>query len=136
MYYTKNSEERRMLLIILMGLAKVTQFTIGDIKYDLDGYIKTFERSYPNVAITDKNQISLFGPGYDSTVKLTDLNLFLAEAIKRFKKLDISVELNDTYTAIVSSEGVRVGCVTFPLEVIDKLTEAKKQVLEKWKYYN
>ncbi len=38
----------------------------------------------------------------------------------------ISVKLNDDYTAILSHDGIKVGCQTFPLSVIDELVKAKK----------
>lgn len=42
---------------------------------------------------------------------------------------DQKVILNSSYTAIISSEGIKVGCQTFPLEIIDKLVEARKQLV-------
>lgn len=41
---------------------------------------------------------------------------------------EISVILNNQYTAILSSSGIKVGCQTFPLEIIDKLVDARKQL--------
>lgn len=43
------------------------------------------------------------------------------------------VKLNDEYTAILTTKEVKVGCQTFPLEVIDLLVEAKNEVLKQSK---
>jgi hypothetical protein len=40
----------------------------------------------------------------------------------------IEVKLNGTYTASVGKDGVRVGCQTFPLSVIDELAAAKAKI--------
>jgi hypothetical protein len=42
----------------------------------------------------------------------------------------ITVKLNDEYSAEVSKTGVKVGCQTFPLEVIDELAKVKKSLTE------
>lgn len=41
---------------------------------------------------------------------------------------DLEVVLNSSHTATLSNSGIRVGCQTFPLEIIDKLIEARKQL--------
>jgi hypothetical protein len=41
----------------------------------------------------------------------------------------ISVKLNDTHTAIVSTESIVVGCQTFPLTIVEELVEAKRKVM-------
>lgn len=38
------------------------------------------------------------------------------------------IKLNDKYSALVTKDGVKVGCQIFPLEIIDKLAEAKKKL--------
>jgi hypothetical protein len=42
---------------------------------------------------------------------------------------EIVVTLNDGHKAIVSTEGVKVGCQSFPLTVISALVEARDKVL-------
>ena len=39
-----------------------------------------------------------------------------------------SVELNDEYTAVITKDSIQVGCQSFPLEVLDKLLEARNKV--------
>lgn len=41
----------------------------------------------------------------------------------------VEVRLNDQYTAILSDDGIKVGCQTFPLSVIDELVKAKQELL-------
>lgn len=41
---------------------------------------------------------------------------------------DVKIVLNSSYTAILSDSGIKVGCQTFPLDIIDKLVEARKQL--------
>lgn len=41
---------------------------------------------------------------------------------------DINVNLNDSYDAIVTKDGIKVGCQTFSHEVVDKLKNAIEQI--------
>lgn len=49
--------------------------------------------------------------------------LFSCEFVKK-----IDVTLNASYTEEVTEDGVKVGCQTFPLDIIDKLVDARKQL--------
>lgn len=40
----------------------------------------------------------------------------------------IKIKLNDTHEAEISNNGIKVGCQTFPLDIIDELVEARKQL--------
>jgi len=40
----------------------------------------------------------------------------------------VSVVLNTDYTAIVSNDGIKVGCQTFSLDIIQKLVDAQKRL--------
>lgn len=42
----------------------------------------------------------------------------------RIKPSRVQVPLNGSYTAEVSLEGITVGCQTFPVEIVKKLSEA------------
>lgn len=52
------------------------------------------------------------------------------ELMRKVARKEESVKLNDKHTAIVTKDGVKVGCQDFPLSVIDDLVEAKRRVLE------
>lgn len=41
---------------------------------------------------------------------------------------DINVKLNDSYNAIVTKSGIKVGCQTFSHDVVDKLKNAIEQI--------
>lgn len=64
----------------------------------------------------------------EDTTLLSDLASFLLVIANSPKT--ISVKLNDRHTAVVSSEGIKVGCQTFPLGVIDALVTAREEVLK------
>lgn len=49
--------------------------------------------------------------------------------IKGIKK--ITVKLNSEYSAIVTKDGIEVGCQKFPLTVIDDLVKAKAEITKK-----
>lgn len=51
------------------------------------------------------------------------LDLFIASAQET-----ISIKLNSNYTAIVSADGVEVGCQTFPLSKIEELYKAVQEI--------
>lgn len=51
------------------------------------------------------------------------------ELMRKAARKEESVKLNDKHTAIVAKDGVKVGCQSFPLSVIDDLAEAKRRVL-------
>jgi len=59
------------------------------------------------------------------TENLLSLEKFMAKFIA---KESIEVKLNESYTAIVDEDGVRVGCQSFPHSVIEKLAEAVKKI--------
>lgn len=40
----------------------------------------------------------------------------------------MEVKLNSEYTAIVSKKEIKVGCQTFPIDILDKLCEARDSV--------
>lgn len=42
--------------------------------------------------------------------------------------LSPSVTLNSSHTAVVTPKGIKVGCQTFPLSVVDELVKAVKEV--------
>lgn len=44
------------------------------------------------------------------------------------EELIIEVKLNEVYTAEVSNNGIKVGCTTFPLEIVNKLVKAIKTI--------
>jgi len=43
----------------------------------------------------------------------------------------VKIQLNSDYTAEVSKDGIKVGCQTFPLEVVKQLAAAVKKVSKK-----
>ena len=53
------------------------------------------------------------------------------EWLELAKKQSIELKLNETYTAVISDAGIKVGCQTFPLslaqELLDKVNEYKNQ---------
>lgn len=55
----------------------------------------------------------------------------LSDFLKLHAEVVVEVELNKEYTAQVSKDGIKVGCNSFPLSVIDKLVEALNKVEEK-----
>jgi hypothetical protein len=57
-----------------------------------------------------------------------EIDAFLAEA-KRLKRVNKQVKLNNEYTAIVTKNGIDVGCINLPLSIIDDLIKARKEVL-------
>jgi hypothetical protein len=55
------------------------------------------------------------------------LPFFVLELISK-KPTTISVVLNNSHTAECSKEGIKVGCQNFKWDIIEKLSEAKKQL--------
>ncbi len=62
--------------------------------------------------------------GYTGNLKMLTLEEFLS----LFESQEIVVKLSDSDTAIVKKEGVKVGCQTFPLTIINDLAAAVKEV--------
>ncbi len=46
------------------------------------------------------------------------------------KPKTVEVVLNKEHTAVISKDGIKVGCQTFPMDVIDKLVEGRKEFLK------
>lgn len=76
---------------------------------------------YPNTKEMDYTQDETFNHGDRKLITLDDL----------YKQpTTIEVKLNSEYTAVVSKDGLKVGCQTFNLSVIDDLAKAKKEVTQ------
>lgn len=50
--------------------------------------------------------------------------------LKAAKNERITVVLNSEHTAVVSKSGIKVGCQTFPLDIVEKLAKARDEVLK------
>ena len=55
---------------------------------------------------------------------------FVLEVVKKASK-DITIKLNSEHSAVISRDGITVGCQKFPLSIINELVEAKKKVNSK-----
>lgn len=58
---------------------------------------------------------------YLSVVYFKDILAWLTRLVM---DKQVSVKLNDTYTAEVSTDGIKVGCQTFPIEIVKQLAAA------------
>lgn len=66
----------------------------------------------------------------DSSPSLDLSSPILFQEIFNIKSAVVKVELNKDYTAEVSKTEIKVGCQTFPLDIIEKLADARNQVLQ------
>jgi hypothetical protein len=64
----------------------------------------------------------------DNARKWLSFETFIAKMLGTYKDPNIEVVLNDSYTAIVSKDSVKVGCQTFSHEKIKELYEATQKV--------
>jgi hypothetical protein len=55
---------------------------------------------------------------------------FVLKIVKKATK-EVTIKLNSEYSAIISEDGITVGCQKFPLSIIDDLAKAKKEILNK-----
>jgi hypothetical protein len=103
-------------IAVLIDLAKAH---LPNRKYEpLSGDIAGF-------CLFSTNQEKYFGPfRVGSSVDRDAEELSLETMINLITGGEISVKLNDTYTAVVSKDGITVGCQTFPLDVAKKVFEA------------
>jgi hypothetical protein len=86
-----------------------------------DKWFEVFTGDYEHITINGDRTFGA-GSGRESTITFDQLcDLLSAPA-------PISIPLNASHTAIVSRDGVQVGCQIFPLSVIDQLSEAKKKL--------
>lgn len=84
----------------------------------IDGAPKTGQESYVVTTYAKKNGVCVFVFGGISVPVTT---------IKSIVK-DISVKLNDSYTAVITEKGIKVGCQTFPLSIVEELAKAIKTI--------
>ncbi len=75
-------------------------------------YLKD-ERFYSNVG------------SYDYTLSSLDENGW-----EEYTLIDIEIKLNNEHTAIISQDGVKVGCQVFPLDKVQELYDAVQKVKE------
>lgn len=117
-------------LAALTVLARAFNLPIGDVSQRMA--LEGIDRGYTLVnggnyiSIDADNVVSAYaGPG-NQNFEFADISKAI-EALKSSPGV-IEVVLNDEYTAEVSNAGVKVGCQTFPLSVIDDLSKAKSQL--------
>lgn len=117
-------------LIKNLGFSLVTRH---DGNKDLADNVRWYLNSYPSIHVNlDSKNVSGYltsrsNPGtevsFDQLVKLTVESTQVVT--------EVSVKLNDQYTAVVSKTGIVVGCQTFSLESLAKLTEALEKIKAK-----
>jgi hypothetical protein len=115
-YKCKSNQQRIALIAALVSLGYThSSSTLKEIETQAD-----FE-NYPMIQLTD-GVLDLAWP--DRNQEFCTLEELLVPL-----KEEVSVFLNKTYTAVISEDGVKVGCQDFPLSVIDELVNAKNKVL-------
>lgn len=79
---------------------------------------------YPNVIYNGDYITGNPSPDLDDTI------VSIQEWIELIvKKSPINIKLNDNYTAKCTKEGIEVGCQTFSWGIVEKLIEAKNELL-------
>lgn len=104
----KTVEESHALQKAFQGMGFITRFGRDDLRPGLFIALK----ADMSMAIDTKDW------GYDG-VGLSDVVDFVAS-----KQQTRTVKLNRDYSAVISKDGVKVGCQHFPLEAIDSLYDA------------
>ena len=98
-----------------------------DTKMGLDTLTETakwYFDDYPYVVVYH-NRRKISGYTYQQEYKIVSfVDIFNIQPEKM-----VNVILNNEYTAEVSENGIKVGCQTFSLEIVEKLVAAKKEVL-------
>lgn len=108
-------------------LAAKAYFLALGYKNELDGYnyINLVSNKFLNFVI-DNNKHRIFACAeacLSEEQKIEFANIFTLKIEKVIK-----IELNNQYSAEVSIYGIKVGCQTFSLDIIDKLVEARGQL--------
>lgn len=90
-------------------------------------------RQYKQWPVTVLNPPTLYMSGNQllEASKTSMTTVDAAVFIGVLKPVEARVRLNDEYEAVVTADGVTVGCQTFPLEKIQELNEAVKKVTVK-----
>jgi len=74
-----------------------------------------FSDGFPLACIADEGKPAFWREGGKSNVyDFSNIHIFLTD----IQEAEIIVRLNDKHTAVVSKNGIQVGCQTFPLEVV------------------
>jgi hypothetical protein len=98
-------------------------FTVLDVSFNVD-----FDK-FKDVGPRSKEFLKEFGYIIYLHGKFSGVPIFGIFSEKSIKVVeDVEVVLKSSYTAILSDFGIKVGCQTFPLDIIDKLVEARKQL--------
>jgi len=124
---TKNDQERRGLLGMLVAHGFKHRLDYNEISSDVDEIIKdTPHYSWPIVTV--------YNVGFEKYINFTAHSNIGQMAWPKDcgKILDALlgsevVKLNDEYSATVSKDGVEVGCQKFDFETIDKLVNVIKK---------
>lgn len=80
---------------------------------------------YPHIRIRDNKSIggnTHFDESKGKLVEFKDI-FVIPPKVK-------TVVLNSEYTAEVTEDGIKVGCQTFPLDIVDRLVEARDKIIK------
>jgi len=78
---------------------------------------------YPYVAVDAQKTINAFSKPISSNV------VGFCDIATLFPVKEVTVKLNDEYSAIVSPDGIKVGCQKFSIDTLKELYQAYEQVL-------
>ena len=87
-----------------------------------------FNKKGTNVLYFNKGEDYFGGWTEIATQSLKYKQVTLAQLVEMLTPEEIKVELNSEYTAIVTKEGVKVGCQSFPTSKIRELAKALDEV--------
>jgi hypothetical protein len=87
-------------------------------------FLKKGLSAFPNIIIVNGIIAGLAVTNTDNEISF---ETFISKMLGTYKDPNIEVVLNDSHTAIVSKDSIKVGCQTFTHEAIERLYNASKE---------
>ena len=118
---TKNTNESELIVRLLyaFGYEHMRDQSVEKAIEDFNGH----GAFHPWVKISPKRKT--FGGNYHKQEDIQVLNNYTELADLLVKPTTVEVKLNNEHTAIVKADSIQVGCQSFPIDILDKLNEAR-----------
>jgi predicted glycosyltransferase len=124
----KNEKEGILLIKALQAIGIEDCIDETDPKKTYQRILSTWDCINIIPSYKDKNKL-IFGGG-NKRQKYSTFGELLEIVAAYRPEIVVEVKLNNEYTAIVSKDGIKVGCQEFSLGVIDILAAAKETILK------
>ncbi len=123
-YKCKNIEEKKTIYKLLYALGFINQIH-GSLQTVLNSIDREQDMGnmYPNVNISNKTVNNSWNYLPNNFSEFQSIGELMNHIITQLNTFSATIKLNDSHTAVVTKQGIKVGCQTFSHAAIKELYE-------------